>query len=229
MTLSLPRFSGIMPASFVALFAAVITLPTSALPIIYTNSDVVVAGRATQTFSLFSTGVFDATDDFTATGTLVITPANGVNFNPLFLITDGNAFFGGELNDIQNNTNTDFLLSANRGTSINTAAASGGTFANVFANVSDVATPVTIEFEVKNESSVTTSTVTFGSNSGSVTGVAPGLTLDPSLGLSLALANLESGFDVTFNSIDISIIPEPVAGMMLAGLTLACLGRRRSA
>lgn len=213
-------------------------VPAIAMPINYSNTNVTVAARDTQTFSLFGAGLFDASDDFTANGTFVITPPNGVEFNPLFLLTDGNNYYGGEVNDNDPpDTNTDILASANRGVTINTAATNGGTVASIFgnfANVSTPPTPVTVKFKITNETSgavtTTTSTVTFDGNSGSIFSAASGFTLDPSLGFSLALANLESGAGVTFDSIDISIlVPEPVAAWLLAGTTLACLGRRRSA
>lgn len=204
---------------------------TSADAAIFTASKagVVQGPNSQKTIDLISAGVLASAEDFSVAGTFSITPGNGVNFNPIFLVTDTSVFYGGELDDQDNDTNTDIRAYANVGSSVNNASAAVSSNESLFTNQTNVATPVVVDFVVTNDASVTTATVTYNAANGSRTSTAvPFDALDPqSNGLSLVIANLD---DAAFTyDLNVTVIPEPVAVSLLGGLALACLGRRRSA
>lgn len=217
-------------ASVLATLTVVAFTAAEANAVVYTYSDtdVVLAGNSSTTdSSLLASGLLDAADDFTITGSLTVTPSSLSSFDLLFLVGDGsgNSFFGGRIEDI----GSTYRASANAGFSFVNAEINQDAFFNGAAT-----SPLTIDFVITGGDGTPTTTSVDNINGspntpGSVTNATAGInTLNPSTGFTISLVNDDSA-EFTIDSIDITVIPEPLAASLLGGLALACLGRRRSA
>ncbi len=206
--------------------AGLFAVDSEATLITYSNSNVTLAADSQQSFSLLSPGVLLPTDEFTVSGTVTFNFTGKLNFDALFLITDGTVLYGGQVREIGTGSSTQVLTSASAGDGFTDPATNGNAVSN-----QTVPGSFTVDFVVFG-GETTTSTVTVGANSNSINDslipdgfISP---LDAEDGFSLVLVN--NGDDVfTFESIDLTVIPEPMAATFLGGLMLACVGRRRSA
>lgn len=201
-------------------------LDSEATLVTFSDSDVTLAADSQQTFSLLAPGVLLPTDEYNINGSVTFDFTGNNNFNALFLITDGTVRYGGQVIGSGNGTTAQVLTSANAEDNLTLPGSNGNAVSNQAVTGS-----FTVDFQVFGGES-TTSTVTVGPNSNSINdSVIPNgniVPLDAEDGFSLVLVNL--GDDpFTFDSIDITVIPEPMAATLLGGLALACLGRRRSA
>ncbi|MEM1028407.1 MAG: hypothetical protein AAGJ38_10020 [Planctomycetota bacterium] len=193
----------------------------------YSDSNRTIAGNSQQSFSLLSAGALTATDDYTISGTLTLDFTGEVNFGALFLITDGTVSYGGEVDEIGAGGTAQVLTSANAGDAFTAPEDNGNAVSNQAAPDSFV-----VDFTITGDADDTTATVTVGSNSNSISdSVIPDgfiASFNAENGFSLVLVNLEDD-PFTFDDIDITIVPEPMAASLIGGLALVCLTRRRSA
>ncbi|MBB6428319.1 hypothetical protein [Algisphaera agarilytica] len=193
----------------------------------YTDSNRVIAANSEQTFSLLGAGVIGSTDSYTIEGTMTFDFTGDLNFDALFLITDGTVEYGGEVDEIGSGSSPQVLVSANAGDAFTAPETNGNAVTNQAGTSNFV-----VDFVITGDGSSTTATVSVGSDSNSIEdSVIPDGFIAPLAaedGFSLVLVNLE-GIDFTFDDIAITIIPEPMSAVMLGGLSLLGLRRRRKA